>query len=114
MLAGGEAAAIVVVEAVARLVPGVMGNAASTEEESFTEGLLEYPQYTRPAEFRRLARTRSSPVGSPRTCGPVEEGGGAGPDPAAPARSDRRAGWAFPAEEGALLGRMGLRCSSLS
>jgi len=42
----------VVVEAVARLVPGVMGNLASTDEESFTEGLLEYPQYTRPAEFR--------------------------------------------------------------
>jgi tRNA (guanine37-N1)-methyltransferase len=52
VLAGGEAAAVVVVEAVARLVPGVMGNAASSEEESFAEGLLEYPQYTRPAEFR--------------------------------------------------------------
>ncbi len=52
VLAGGEAAAVVVVEAVARLVPGVMGNAASTEEESFADGLLEYPQYTRPAEFR--------------------------------------------------------------
>jgi tRNA (guanine37-N1)-methyltransferase len=55
VLAGGEAAAIVVVEAVARLVPGVMGNLASTEEESFTDGLLEYPQYTRPAEFRGWA-----------------------------------------------------------
>jgi tRNA (guanine37-N1)-methyltransferase len=52
VLAGGEAAAIVVVEAVARLVPGVIGNLASTEEESFSDGLLEYPQYTRPAEFR--------------------------------------------------------------
>ena len=52
VLAGGEAAAIVVVEAVARLVPGVVGNAASTEDESFADGLLEYPQYTRPAEFR--------------------------------------------------------------
>ena len=52
VLAGGEAAAVVVVEAVARLVPGVMGNLASTEEESFADGLLEYPQYTRPAEFR--------------------------------------------------------------
>jgi tRNA (guanine37-N1)-methyltransferase len=52
VLAGGEAAAIVVVEAVARLVPGVMGNSTSSEEESFSEGLLEYPQYTRPAEFR--------------------------------------------------------------
>lgn len=52
VLAGGEAAAIVVLEAVARLVPGVMGNAVSATEESFTEGLLEYPQYTRPAQFR--------------------------------------------------------------
>jgi tRNA (guanine37-N1)-methyltransferase len=50
--AGGEAAAIVVVEAVVRLVPGVMGNEASAEDESFSAGLLEYPQYTRPASFR--------------------------------------------------------------
>jgi len=40
------------VEAVTRLVPGVMGNEASAEEESFTSGLLEYPHYTRPATFR--------------------------------------------------------------
>ena len=52
VLAGGEAAAIVVVEAVARLLPGVMGNESSAAEESFADGLLEYPQYTRPAEFR--------------------------------------------------------------
>jgi tRNA (guanine37-N1)-methyltransferase len=52
VLAGGEAAALVVIEAVARLVPGVMGNVASAAEESFGGGLLEYPQYTRPAEFR--------------------------------------------------------------
>jgi tRNA (guanine37-N1)-methyltransferase len=52
VLAGGEAAAAVVVDAVARLVPGVMGNEASGAEESFAAGLLEYPQYTRPAEFR--------------------------------------------------------------
>ena len=43
---------MVVVEAVARLVPGVMGNEASTDEESFADGLLEYPHYTRPADFR--------------------------------------------------------------
>jgi tRNA (guanine37-N1)-methyltransferase len=54
VLAGGEAAAFVVVEAVTRLVPGVMGNDASAEDESFADGLLEYPQYTRPAEFRGL------------------------------------------------------------
>ena len=52
VLAGGEAAAFVVVEAVTRLVPGVMGNDASAEDESFGRGLLEYPHYTRPAEFR--------------------------------------------------------------
>jgi tRNA (guanine37-N1)-methyltransferase len=55
VLGGGEAAALVVVEAVARLVPGVMGNEASAEDESFTSGLLEYPQYTRPAAFRGWA-----------------------------------------------------------
>jgi len=52
VLAGGEAAALVVVEAVARLVPGVMGNTESGADESFGDGLLEYPQYTRPADFR--------------------------------------------------------------
>jgi tRNA (guanine37-N1)-methyltransferase len=52
VLAGGEAAALVVIEAVTRLVPGVLGNDASPEHESFTAGLLEEPQYTRPAEFR--------------------------------------------------------------
>lgn len=52
VLGGGEVAAMVVVEAVARLVPGVMGNAESAADESFTSGLLEYPQYTRPARFR--------------------------------------------------------------
>jgi tRNA (guanine37-N1)-methyltransferase len=52
VVAGGEVAALAVVEAVARLVPGVMGNDASALDESFGGGLLEYPQYTRPAEFR--------------------------------------------------------------
>ncbi|MDZ7675971.1 MAG: tRNA (guanosine(37)-N1)-methyltransferase TrmD [Acidimicrobiales bacterium] len=52
VLAGGEVAAMVVLEAVGRLVPGVMGNEASASEESFASGLLEYPQYTRPADFR--------------------------------------------------------------
>jgi tRNA (guanine37-N1)-methyltransferase len=52
VLAGGEVAAMAVLEAVGRLVPGVMGNAGSAEEESFADGLLEYPQYTRPAEYR--------------------------------------------------------------
>lgn len=52
VLGGGEVAAMVVLEAVGRLVPGVMGNAASAEEESFADGLLEYPHYTRPASWR--------------------------------------------------------------
>ena len=52
VIAGGEVAAMVVVEAVARLRPGVLGNAASSDEESFSAGLLEYPHYTKPAEFR--------------------------------------------------------------
>ena len=51
VLAGGEVAAMVVLEAVGRLVPGVMGNDTSATEESFSTGLLEYPHYTRPAEF---------------------------------------------------------------
>lgn len=52
VLGGGEVAAAVVLEAVGRLLPGVMGNQASADEESFSDGLLEYPQYTRPATFR--------------------------------------------------------------
>jgi tRNA (guanine37-N1)-methyltransferase len=55
VLAGGEAAALVVIEAVGRLVDGVLGNETSVEDESFTTGLLEHPQYTRPAEFRGWA-----------------------------------------------------------
>ena len=51
---GGDVAAMAVIEAVARLIPGVLGNPASGEEESFSAGLLEYPQYTRPAEFEGM------------------------------------------------------------
>jgi tRNA (guanine37-N1)-methyltransferase len=54
VLSGGEVAALVVIDAVARLLPGVLGNAGSLDEESFATGLLEYPQYTRPQEFRGL------------------------------------------------------------
>ncbi|MCL4446569.1 MAG: tRNA (guanosine(37)-N1)-methyltransferase TrmD [Actinobacteria bacterium] len=52
VLSGGEVAALAVIEAVSRLLPGVMGNDESSGVESFSDGLLEYPQYTRPAEFR--------------------------------------------------------------
>jgi tRNA (guanine37-N1)-methyltransferase len=55
ILSGGEIAALVIIEAVARLVAGVLGCAASAEEESFRDGLLEHPQYTRPPDFRDLA-----------------------------------------------------------
>ena len=52
VLSGGEPAAVVLVDAVVRLQAGALGSAQSTVEESFSDGLLEYPQYTRPAEFR--------------------------------------------------------------
>lgn len=55
VLAGGEIAAALIIEAVGRLVPGVLGNAESIADESFADGLLEYPHHTRPAEFRGWA-----------------------------------------------------------
>lgn len=55
VLSGGEAAAMAVVDAVVRLLPGAVGDEESIETESFSEGLLEYPQYTRPREYRGLA-----------------------------------------------------------
>jgi tRNA (guanine37-N1)-methyltransferase len=54
VLAGGELAALCVIEAVVRLVPGALGNDESSVEETFANGLLEYPHYTKPAEFRGL------------------------------------------------------------
>ncbi len=54
VMTGGEVAAMCVIEATARLVPGVLGNLASTDDESHADGLLEYPQYTRPPEFRGM------------------------------------------------------------
>jgi tRNA (guanine37-N1)-methyltransferase len=55
VLSGGEPACVVLLDAVVRLLPGALGDEASTVEESFSEGLLEYPQYTRPAEYRGWA-----------------------------------------------------------
>jgi tRNA (guanine37-N1)-methyltransferase len=52
VLSGGEAAAMVLLDSVVRLLPGVMGNVESPDEESFEAGLLEYPQYTRPAVWQ--------------------------------------------------------------
>jgi tRNA (guanine37-N1)-methyltransferase len=54
VLSGGELPALVIVDAVARLVPGVVGDEASVARDSFSRGLLDYPQYTRPAEYRGL------------------------------------------------------------
>ena len=66
VLSGGELAAMVLIDAVSRLLPGVVGSIASTEDDSFTTGLIQHPQYTRPAEYRGLARARYAAVGQPR------------------------------------------------
>ncbi len=55
VLNGGEVGAMAIIEAVSRLVPGVLGNAESVVEESFTDGILEYPQYTRPESIHDLS-----------------------------------------------------------
>jgi tRNA (guanine37-N1)-methyltransferase len=55
VLSGGEIAAMAILDAVTRLIPGVLGSSDSAETDSFCDGLLEYPQYTRPAEFKGLA-----------------------------------------------------------
>ncbi len=55
VMTGGELGAMVIIDAVARFIPGVLGRAESADDESFSDGLLEYPQYTRPAEFRGQA-----------------------------------------------------------
>jgi tRNA (guanine37-N1)-methyltransferase len=55
VMAGGEAAALVLLEAVSRLVPGVVGNEESLSSESFEDGLLDSPHYTRPREFRGMS-----------------------------------------------------------
>jgi tRNA (guanine37-N1)-methyltransferase len=55
VLSGGELPSLVVADAVVRLIPGVLGSAESSREESHSAGLLEYPQYTRPQNFRSLS-----------------------------------------------------------
>ena len=54
MLSGGELAAMVIIDAVVRLLPGALGDEQGAADESFAEGLLEFPQYTRPREFRGM------------------------------------------------------------
>ena len=60
VLTGGELPALIVMDAVARFIPGVLGKMASAVEDSFSTGLLEYPQYTRPVEFERTGSTGSA------------------------------------------------------
>ncbi len=94
VLAGGEAAAMVVIEACVRLIPGVLGQAESLSSESFEDGLLEHPQYTRPRTSRGSTSPRSccrattprSPDGvrsrgkSPRGSGDRTSGSGISPN----------------------------------
>ena len=54
VLTGGELPAMVLIDCLSRFIPGVLGSSASAEEESFSGDLLEYPQYTRPADFRGM------------------------------------------------------------
>jgi tRNA (guanine37-N1)-methyltransferase len=54
VLSGGEPAALVVIDAVTRLIPGALGNETSAANESFSDGLLDFPHYTRPPEFRGM------------------------------------------------------------
>ena len=65
ILSGGEQAALILMDAVIRLLPGVMGNKESADEESFETGLLEYPLYTRPAEWQDRKGARGSFLWSP-------------------------------------------------
>ena len=55
VLTGGELPAMVLIDCVSRFIPGVLGSSESAEDESFSAGLLEYPQYTRPAEYQGMA-----------------------------------------------------------
>ena len=82
VLSGGEVPAMVIIEGVVRLLPGVLGNPESARAESFQAGLLEGPQYTRPAEFRGRSRAGGAALGGSR-------GGGALAQPSG--RSRRRA-----------------------
>jgi tRNA (guanine37-N1)-methyltransferase len=92
ILSGGEPAAIALLDAVVRLLPGVMGNEASGEEESFEKGLLEHPHYTRPAEWE------SRPIPDVLLSGNHAKIAARGSDKAhrrAPARPDGRPGSAL-------------------
>ena len=91
VLTGGEIAGQALIDATVRLLPGVLGNAASTEEESLPGGLLEHPQYTRPAEWEGR-ESRGAAVGKPWGDRPLAARTGRGRDPRAPPRPVADAG----------------------
>ena len=81
VLSGGELAAMVLIDAVVRQLPGVLGDAASAAQESFVDGLLDCPHYTRPEEYDGRAVPRGAALGQPRGDRPLaaETGAGHGP-----------------------------------
>ena len=91
VLVGGEAAVLVMVEAVVRLLPGVLGNPASAQQDSFSDGLLEGPTYTRPETLARARRARGAAQRQPRARSPAGAGTGrwSAPRPGAPTCSPR-------------------------
>ena len=91
VLSGGEIAAMALIDACVRLLPGVMGKEASGAEESFSEGLLEYPQYTRPQLFEGRGNPGNPHVRRPRQGRGLAAGGIGGFDPFPAARSLGRA-----------------------
>ena len=80
VLGGGEVAVLVIVEAVARLLPGVIGNSESLVEESLEDGLLEYPVYTKPASWRGLDVPAVLTSGHHGHVAPLATGRAAAPD----------------------------------
>ena len=91
VLSGGELPALVVIDAVARLVPGVVGDDQSVAEDSFSRGLLDFPHYTRPAEWwsdrESVDGAGRAAVGQSRRDPAVAEAGSAGADAGAAAGS---------------------------
>ena len=86
VLTGGELAAMVIIDAVSRFVPEVVGSAENVEHDSITSGLLQHPLYTRPAEFPRHGRSRSPALRQPRRHRAVAAAAIAGADAAPAAR----------------------------
>ncbi len=92
VLSGGELAAMVVVDAVVRHLPGALGSPESPQDESFAHGLLESPHYTRPPDFRGLGSARGAPLRPPRRSGEMAPPPEPAADREAPAGPDRLRG----------------------